>query len=77
MTIKVPPSKDVVQRMLIQWTCIIIIGLLFCYFHFIRKDTRQRGFFCDDQTLMHPYMEVGNPGSPKNLLSKCRKKLFQ
>merc|ERR1712165_642368 len=57
MTIKVPPSKDVVRRMLIQWTCIIIVGLLFFYFHFIRKDTRQRGFFCDDQTLMHPYME--------------------
>jgi len=57
MPISVPDSKLLIQRMLIQWGCIIIMGLLFSYFHFIQQHTRQRGFFCDDEALKHPYID--------------------
>jgi len=33
------------------------MGLLFGYFHFIYHVKRQRGFYCDDESLKHPYVK--------------------
>jgi len=61
MSIQVPPPRDVIQRMIIQWGCILVMGLLFGYFHFIAHFTAQRGFYCDDEYLKHPYKEETVP----------------
>ena len=53
---KIPDSKTLAWRFSLELSSVLVIGLLFIIPHFF-GDIEKRGFFCDDESLKHPFRE--------------------
>merc|ERR1712126_246106 len=59
MPVVVPPTKTVMLKTLLEMVLMTVLALPMIYIHVIREEfsPKQRGFYCDDETLRHPYQD--------------------
>ena len=62
MPIVVPSSASVLTKSLVELGCLTILSGPMLYVHLIASNYGpfERGYFCDDQSIKHPYTEVFN-----------------
>ena len=80
MPIVVPSSASVLTKSLVELGCLTILSGPMLYVHLIASNYGpfERGYFCDDQSIKHPYTEVFNFLNGIILRSvSLRNKLFQ
>ena len=60
----IPESRDVAIKAGLEVSMITVLALPMIYLHIIIKDYQPtvRGFFCDDENIKHPYLDVSTPG---------------
>ena len=57
MSVKMPSSSEILFKNVLAVIFILIFGCVALIQKYVRYPTH-RGFFCDDETLKHPYLEV-------------------
>ena len=60
----IPESRDVAIKAGLEVSMITVLALPMIYLHIIIKDYQPtvRGFYCDDEDIKHPYLDVSTPG---------------
>ena len=60
----IPESRIVAIKAGVEVSMITVLALPMIYLHIIIKDYQPtvRGFYCDDENIKHPYLDVSPPG---------------